>query len=93
MQQKLARAQWITVKNIAHLIRAYVHVKHEHFAVFYLCIAVAQVYFSKTDRLYLRTHKLNARFVGIVYEKVVSGFFIFGDDFNSAAHIRPLFLL
>ena len=84
VHQKLAVAERLAVEDVAFFVGAYVHSDDEKLAVFDRAVGILKVYRALTDAFYLCAEKSDARFVFLIHEIVVVGFFILCDYFVSA---------
>ena len=78
VHQQLALAQRVFVEDVSHLIRADVHALDKDFAVAEDAVRILQAYRALTNRLDLCAEQLNAAFISLLNEIIVSGFFVGG---------------
>ena len=70
MHEQLTHAQRVLIEDVALFIRRNVHAAHENLTVLERTVGIFEIDLSQTDRLYLGTRKLDARFI-LFLDKVV----------------------
>ena len=83
MEEELAVAQRVLVKDVALLVRIHMHAVDEDLSVFYVAEGFLDGTLAEAERLDLCARELDAALEGLVHEVVVVGFLIICDELGA----------